>query len=105
MHTSDHTLLTDLLTVLKVPFTRNYTKQRFETMPFKTPFGVSQLLKEYGVDNKGYLLKDKNEFTKLSVPYIAQTKGGLVIITKINKGSVFYLTQGISEIISIDEFE
>ena len=54
MRSTDHTLITDLLTVLKVPFTMDYTKQRFETMPFKTLFGVSQLLKEYGVESKGY---------------------------------------------------
>ena len=105
MHSADHTLVTDLLTVLKVPFTKDYTKQRFETMPFKTLFGVSQLLKEYGVESKGYLLQDKAELTKLSVPFIAQTQGGLVIVTKINNDSIGYLTQGVPETIPANEFE
>lgn len=102
---ADHTLVTDLLTVLKVPFTKEYTTQRFETMPFKTLFGVSQLLKEYGIDSKGYRIDDKTELTKLPVPFIAQTQGGLIIVTKIGNNSVAYLTQGISETIPVDEFE
>ncbi|MCH5224171.1 MAG: hypothetical protein J1E82_09030 [Muribaculaceae bacterium] len=105
MHTTDHTLITDLLTALKVPFTNDYTKQRFESMPFKTLFGVSQLLKEYGVDSKGYQLEDKTELTKLSVPYIAQTQGGLIIVTKVSDDTVTYLTQGITESIPVKEFE
>ena len=105
MHSTDHTLLTDLLTVLKVPFTKDYTKQRFETMPFKTLFGVSQLLKEYGVESKGYLLKDRSELTKLPVPFIAQTQGGLVIVIKVNNDSIAYLTQGVAETIPASEFK
>ena len=105
MHTTDHTLVTDLLTVLKVPFTKDYTKQRFETMPFKTLFGVSQLLKEYGIESKGYQLQDKTELKKLSFPFIAQTQGGLVIVTKINQDTIDYLTQGVSETIPVNEFE
>ena len=105
MHTSDHTLITDLLTVLKVPFTKEYTRQRFETMPFKTLFGVSQLLKEYGVESKGYLIDDKNEISKIQPPFIAQTQGGLIIVTKIAHNSVSYLTQGVAETIPEKEFE
>ena len=105
MHTADHTLVTDFLTVLKVPFTKDYTKQRFETMPFKTLFGITQLLKEYGVESKGYQLEDKTELTKLSVPFIAQTQGGLVIFTKVDNNSFSYLTQGVPETIPAKEFE
>lgn len=105
MHSSDHTLVTDLLTVLTVPFTTKYTKQRFKTMPFKTLFGVSQLLKEYGVESKGYKLEDKKELTKLPLPFISQTQGGLVIVTKISNTTVDYLTQGISETLPLSEFE
>ena len=103
--TSSHTLVSDLLTVLKVPFTKGYTSQRFETMPFKTLFGVTQLLKEYGVESKGYRIQDKSELTKIPVPYIAQTQGGLIIVTGVSNGSVAYLTQGVSETIPVTEFE
>lgn len=104
MHATDHTIVTDLLTVLKVPFTKEYTRQRFETMPFKTLFGVSQLLKEYGVDNRGYRIEDKSELSKIPVPFIAQTQGGLVIVTGLTDNSVRYLTQGVPEVMPEKEF-
>ena len=105
MNPADHTLVTDFLSVLKVPFTKEYTKQRFDTMAFKTLFGVSQLLKEYGVESKGYKLDDKTQLSKLSVPFIAQIQGGLIIVTKISADNITYLTQGVKEVIAVKEFE
>lgn len=104
MATTDHTLVADLLTVLKVPHTNNYTRQRFEAMPFKTLFGVTQLLKEYGVESQGYQITDKQKISDLKPPFIAQTKGGLVIVTDLNTSSVWYLTQGVTETMPTDEF-
>lgn len=105
MATTDHTLVSDLLTALKVPFTQDYTKQRFDSMPFKTLFGVTQLLKEYGVDSTGYILDDKAELHQIPTPFIAQTKGGLVIITGISSDSINYLTQGLPETMPLSDFE
>ena len=104
MPSTDHTLVSDLLTALKVPFTQDYTKQRFDSMPFKTLFGVTQLLKEYGVETDGYNLADKKEISALKPPFVAQTDGGLVIVTKIGPGSVNYLTQGVPESIPMADF-
>ena len=104
MPSTDHTLVTDFLTALKVPYTKDYSKQRFETMPFKTLFGVSQLLKEYGVETKGYSYPDKSDYKEIAVPFIAQTQGGLVIVTKISPDSVAYLTQGVAEVMPAQEF-
>lgn len=97
MATTDHTILSDFLTSLGVPFTENYTKQRFESMPFKTLFGVTQLLKEYGVETAGYTISDKKDLFEIPLPFIAGTKGGMVIVTKVDKINLTYLTQGISE--------
>lgn len=105
MPRTDHTLVTDLLTVLKVPFTCQYTKQRFEAMPFKTLFGVAQLLKEYGVEAKGYRFSVLSRISTLPAPFIAQTDGGLVIVTNIAGDSVNYLTQGNPETMPSGEFE
>ncbi|MCH5220118.1 MAG: hypothetical protein J1F20_06055 [Muribaculaceae bacterium] len=100
----DHTLVTDLLTVLKVPFTADYTEQRFETMPFKTLFGVTQLLKDYGIESNGYEITDKSSILSIKTPFIAQTDGGLVIVTGIAQGTVNYLTQGKPETMPENEF-
>lgn len=104
MAATDHTIISDFLTALNVPFTNDYTEQRFETLSFKTLFGVTTLLKEYGVDCEGYKIADKNEFTSLQPPFIAQTKGGLVIVTDSKSDFVRYLTQGLSETMPLEEF-
>ena len=105
MAATDHTILSDFLTALKVPFTDAYTEQRFETLPFKTLFGVTQLLNEYGVESTGYRISDKNEITEIPLPFIAQTQGGLVIVTKVTQTTVSYLTQGVPENIPLEEFK
>lgn len=105
MTTADHTILSDFLTALKVPFTNDYTKQRFETMPFKTLFGVTQLLKEYGVESAGYKINDKSELNRVPTPFIAGTDGGMVIVTSVTDNSINYLTQGIAESMPLSEFE
>lgn len=105
MATTDHTIVSDFLTTLKVPFTREYIRQRFETMPFKTLFGVTQLLKEYGVETAGYNISDKKELSKIPTPFIAGTKGGMVIVTGFRSSDITYLTQGVQETMPINDFE
>lgn len=105
MAATDHTIVGDFLTALKVPHTTDYTRQRFEAMPFKTLFGVTQLLKDYGVETEGYKVTDKSELGRLPVPFIAQTRGGLVIVTAVKSDSVGYLTQGVPETMPMAEFD
>lgn len=104
MAKTDHTIVSDLLTALRVPFTADYTEQRFDAMPFKTLFGVSKLLQEYGVDSAALSISDKSELPRLAPPFIAQTRGGLVIVTRIGANGVEYLTQGVNETMPADEF-
>ena len=105
MSSEGHTIISDFLSALKVPYTKDYTRQRFDGMAFKTLFGVSNLLKEYGVETSGYQLTDKKDITALKLPFIAQTKEGLVIVKGITEDTVSYLTQGIPENMPLQEFE
>lgn len=104
MAATDHTIVSDFLTALKVPHTQDYTRQSFESMPFKTMFGVNQLLKTYGVETAGYNIADKSELADIPVPFIARTKGGMVIVRSMGKDSVSYLTQGVAETMPLEEF-
>lgn len=105
MAATDHTIVADFLKALKVPFTKDYTRQRFESMTFKTLFGVTQLLKEYGVSTEGYNIADKSVLEEIPAPFIAQTKGGLVIVTQATRDRVDYFTQGMPESMAADEFK
>ena len=82
---ADSDILNDFLVELEVPHTLGYTAARYRDMPFKTLFGLSKLLDEYGVANEGLFLADKSELSKLSPPFLAHTGAGLVIVTAIDK--------------------
>ncbi len=67
-------------------------------MPFKTWFGLSRLLQEYGVDSHAYLLKNKDEIKEVTPPFILHTagaEGGNIIVTDIDGDEVTYLSLGV----------
>ena len=97
-------LACDYLQALGVPFTKDYTTERYREMPFQTVFGLTKLLREYGVESTGYHLDDKGELLKLKAPFLAKTVGGIVIVTSVSPSDVCYLTQGVAETIPCDEF-
>lgn len=99
-----HSLVTDFLGALGVPYTVSYTSERAGNMPFKTLFGLSKLLQEYGIESEGYLLRDKEEIVKLTPPFIAETEEGFTIVTGLENGKVSYLTQGVEEVVPLSDF-
>ncbi|MCM1318965.1 MAG: cysteine peptidase family C39 domain-containing protein [Muribaculaceae bacterium] len=99
------TLIGDYLDALGVRHTSDYTSKRFREMPFQTMFGLTKLLEEYGVESEGWLLSDKSEIQKLTPPFLAHTPKGFVIVTQITPSKLTYMTQGVTEQISLAEFE
>lgn len=97
-------LLTDLLAQLKVPHTDGYTTEQLNAMPFQTLFGLKKLLEDYGVESAAWHFDDKSGLTQLTPPFIAVTKGGLVIVTDITGADVGYLTQGVAERMPTPDF-
>ncbi len=97
-------LICDYLRALDVPFTDDYTARRFRDMPFKTLFGISKLLEEYGVKSEGYLLTDKSEIDKLTPPFLAHTLPGCVVVTAVDNDKIGYTSQGVAESIPREEF-
>lgn len=102
--TERHTLIADYLSALGVPYTYDYSNTRFSKMPFQTMFGFTKLLQEYGIKSEGYLLKDKNEISKITPPFLADTPRGFVIVTNISTDKITYLTYGITETMPLTEF-
>jgi len=97
-------LLSDFLTGLGVPHTTGYSNARFASMPFKTLFGLSKLLEEYGIESRGIQLSKKEEVTRLTPPFIARTAGGFVIVTGFSDGNIEYLTEGVKERMPVARF-
>lgn len=100
-----HTIFTDFLSELGVKHTEDYSVARFGSIPFKSLFGLSKLLNEYGVETVAMRLGDKEEISMLRVPFIAATPEGFVIVTELGAETVGYLTQGQRESMPLDRFK
>ncbi len=99
------TIFTELLESLGVPHTVPYSNDRYREMPFKSLFGFSRLLRDYGIDSEGMRLDDRNEVTRLDTPFLAQVRRKFVIITAINDHQVSYVTDGAVQSLSRADFD
>ncbi len=101
-------LVSDWLTLLGVGHTLDYTLRREKEIPFKTWFGLSRLLQEYGVDSEAYHIGDKNDVVRLPVPFLAHTsgkEGGNIIVTSITGENVEYESLGRHKTTTLEKFK
>lgn len=78
------TILSDLLADLGVPHTTRYADRRFKDMTFKSLFGFSKELEEYGIESEAYFLGNKSsDLFRLTPPFLAHTPDGFVIVERI----------------------
>lgn len=99
------TVFSEFLTALGVPHTREYSDRRLRTMTFKSLFGLSRLLKAYGVDNEAMRADDKGAaLPLLPVPFLAQSRDSLVTVTYKDDDKVEYTLHGEPATISRDDF-
>ncbi|MDE7427173.1 MAG: vitamin K epoxide reductase family protein [Muribaculaceae bacterium] len=99
-----HSLIDDYLFALGVPHTAGYSEDRVANMPFRTLFGFSKLLEEYGIHSEAYNLEDRNEITKITPPFLANTSVGEVIVTAISPTQISYISEGTPETVSLERF-
>lgn len=101
-------LFTRFLAALGVPYTEAYSDQRFKGMTFQSLFGLSHLLKDYGVANEALRISDKTELTKIPTPFLAQTGNGVFVIVKDmdeHAQTVTYDSLGVNNTVPVSEFE
>lgn len=84
----------DFLDALGVKHTQEYSRQRFDTMSFKSLFGFTKLLAEYGIDSEGVDIADKDELTALTPPFLARLDGAYVIVLDLGPDRVTYRSEG-----------
>lgn len=96
----------EILRVLEVKHTHLYLKKRYEEHPHKyNLFGISRILKEYGIENEGYKFDNKEVLNDLDVPFVAQYHDHLVIVLKLTKTHVYYDINGKELSVTIPEFK
>lgn len=98
------TIFSELLTALEVPHTASYSDKRFQTMTFKSLFGLSRLLRSYGIDNEALALDSKDSIDKLPVPFIAKTGDSFTVVTECGDNSVSCRAGGETTVIPRDKF-
>lgn len=88
------TLFSDYLALLNVPHTSRYSDARFKAYPSKHTFiALQDLLAEYGVLST--LKEDTSkDLSKLSVPFVAETSDGFMIITSVSSGTISGIMKG-----------
>lgn len=88
------TIFTELLTALDIPHSRDYSNHRFDSMTFKSLFGLTKLLSDYGIDSEGIIATDKaTALSAMPVPVLARIDGTFVVVTAIGD-SVDFVDSG-----------
>ena len=89
-------LFLQLCEELHIPHTRTYTKRTFDEHPYKyTLYGLSRMLSDYGVRNRGVHFDDKGSaLAELDTPFVAQVSGDLALVTLITEDEVTYRWHG-----------
>lgn len=66
--------------------------------------GLSDLLTVYGVDNNAFILDNKEDISKIPLPFIAYAGGDLVTVDIINKEQIGYLWNGKHITVAMSDF-
>ncbi len=85
-------LFLQICEALHVPHTRAFTDRTFDEHPYKySLFGLSRMLTDYGVENRGVRFSDKPAaLAELETPFVAQVSGDLALVAKIADDAVTY---------------
>ena len=83
-------ILTSFLKALHVKYTSDYAEKLYEEHPHKyNLYGLSKMLKEYGIANAGVRINDKN-IHSLETPFIAHIGNDFVVVNRVTDKQVNY---------------
>ena len=93
------------LKALNVKHTQSFSNQFFNEHPHKyNLFGLSSMLSEYGVENAGLKITNKNDIRLIETPFVAHINDDFIIIEKILENEIRFLQRNKSIKISLEEF-
>ena len=94
------------LDLLNVKHTKSFSNQYFNEHPHKyNLFGMSKMLSDYGVENTGARIKDKEQnISEIETPFIAHFGGDFVAVDKVESDNVSFLMKGSQHILSVEKF-
>lgn len=106
MDAKNENILTLILCLLDVKYTKRYTCQYYEIHPHKNDLlGLSNMLSHYGVESEGMKLeKDIEALQSIEGPFVAYVEQSFAVVVKVKDGIVSYCVDKIYNSISYDEF-
>jgi len=106
MYTTGDNVFVSLLELLKVKHTKKFSNQYFNEHPHKyNLFGLSKMLSDYGVENAGTRIEDKEKnIFNIELPFIAFTGGNFVVVYKVESDKVYYLWNGKKITLFVSQF-
>ncbi|WP_313381739.1 vitamin K epoxide reductase family protein [Proteiniphilum saccharofermentans] len=88
-----------------VKYTDSFSRQYFNEHPHKyNLFGLSSMLSDYGIENAGIKISDKNEIRSIEPPFIAHTGNDFAIVETIDKDNIRFIEGNKRIKIPFDEF-
>ncbi len=98
-------IFTTFLGLAGVKYTDSFSRQYFNEHPHKyNLFGLSSMLSDYGIENVGIKISDKNEIRSIEPPFIAHTGNDFAIVEKIDKDDIRFIERSKRIKIPLDEF-
>jgi len=99
-------VFTAFLDLLKVKHTDDFSNRYFNEHPHKyNLLGLSKMLSDFGVENAGTRIADKeNDLFRIECPFIAHTGADFVVVYKIENDKVHYLRNGKEIAITVEQF-
>lgn len=92
---NDRCLFTSFLRLLNVKHNKSFSDAYYNKHPYNDSlYGLSSMLQDYGVENMGLRLDDKEQIIALEVPFIAQIATDFVIVSRIASDKVDYIWRG-----------
>lgn len=81
------TLLTRILSELKIPYTKSFSENLYKEHPYcYTLYGIRQMLSRYNLKTTAIKLQNKSEMANLDTPFLAEVYNDIVIVKRIAKG-------------------
>ncbi|MDR2057869.1 MAG: thioredoxin domain-containing protein [Dysgonamonadaceae bacterium] len=95
-----------LLDLLKVKHTGKFADRYFNEHPHKyNLFGISKMLSDYGIENAGTKIVDKEkDIFNIECPFVAHFGNEFVVVHKIEQDKVHYIWNGKNMSVPVDEF-
>lgn len=99
-------IFTKFIGLLKVKHTKYFSEKYFNKHPYKhNLYGLSSMLSDYGIENVGLKLDDKqNNLPLLITPFIASIENDFVIVHKNTSEKIEYIWKNKNISVTVDNF-